>query len=340
MYYRKCTAPIISNDTEWTLVSRLAHCPAMGDVEWPFWGGHVTLVCRVPVHRALQKNRVVSNDQGINKFSSSNVFALLRSSYPQSKVLLLPLTLLGKHFVIIMTNSPKKFRIDIPVGAWCFSYDVRALVRWVITMYCASLWASSDRAWCCRLHAFMLCRDLLIKHYSLIFLNFTYTMYFEVMSIWTRIFPPFFYHLTDVGIDLTFFSFHSTQVFLSPVKLLPTLMLWNRHSFLNKSPSIAHIQMNEQNRERNTMVCKLESCWKWNFHNSPGAERLSDKHISNTCNSKESCQSWLIYPGKCFSMTCRTEIKSHLFACFGKESMFPRGRKLDRNLTAGEERGI
>jgi len=29
-----------------------------------------------------------------------------------------------------------------------------------------------------------------------------------------------------------------------------------------------------------------------------------------------------------------------LFACFGKESMFPRGRKLDRNLTAGEERGI
>jgi len=109
-------------------------------------GCGVTLVCRVPVHRALQKNRVVSNDQGINKFSSSNVFALLRSSYPQSKVLLLPLTLLGKHFVIIMTNSPKKFRIDIPVGAWCFSYDVRALVRWVITMYCASLWASSDRA--------------------------------------------------------------------------------------------------------------------------------------------------------------------------------------------------
>lgn len=51
------------------------------------------------------------------------------------KVLLLP----GKHSGITMTNSSQKFGIGVPLGAWCFSYDVKTLLSCIVSMYCAYL---------------------------------------------------------------------------------------------------------------------------------------------------------------------------------------------------------
>lgn len=104
-------------------------------------------------------------------------------------------------------------------------------------MYCAYLWACSDRAWYTANCTILRCAETF-------WLNITPKSFWISCTLCTLRWCPYKweYSLLLLSFDrrgywFNILSFHSTQVFLSPVKLLPTLMLWNIHSFLNKSPS-------------------------------------------------------------------------------------------------------
>lgn len=82
---------------------------------------------------------------------------------------------------IIRASSLLKFRMDIPLDAWCFRYGVKILIRCIVTTSCTTyLQAHSVRVryW---LHASQLCRGLLIKHVSIIFMNLIHTVYFQML---------------------------------------------------------------------------------------------------------------------------------------------------------------
>lgn len=124
----------------------------------------------------------------------------------------------------------------------------------VCSCSCTYLQAHSVRVRYC-LHASQLCRDLLIKHLSIIFLNFIcafkcHTYKQEYSPLWS---------LDKPGYWLNIFCFHSAQVFLSLVKFLACLILLNPSIYLISLLQICILKLC-MNRTGKGKVYKTISC--------------------------------------------------------------------------------